>query len=226
MSQELSYIPVRCQLIARSNPPVYPIDGNTEAVPQTWRGQEFCVDAGVFYASNEAIDLGNLAYMECDIFPMPIPNDDVDTNYTNASFSNLPFPTTPPAPLLNVTLESDDITPLITRNAWEEGTAQNARFLFSFVQMQSLDLGGDNQRQFWMVFSGRTTGGKRIVYGGGPLIVFESGVQTIYLPNNLAPVLIPEGTTLYIPDNQQMPFAIPIVVEGILDVEGILVDVS
>lgn len=205
---------------------MYPIDGNTELVPQTWRGEEFAVDAGVFDVNNVAVNLANLAYFECDIFPLPIPNDDVDTNFTTPPFSNQPFPTTPPAPLISVTLEAEEITPLITRQAWLDGQAQNARFLFSFVQMQSLDLGGDSVRRFWMVFSARTTGGARLIYGAGPLEVYESGAQTIYLPNNLAPLVIPEGTTLYIPQNQQMPFAIPIDVIGILDVDGILVDVE
>lgn len=184
------------------------------------------VDVGVFSPGNVSVDLTNLVYMEADVFPLPIPNQATDTNYTYSQYSVLPFPATPPAPLFSVTLDADEIEPTITRAGWVAGDEQNARFIFSFVQTQSLDLGGAPMRRFWLVIHGLTTTGTRIVYGAGPIDIYESGQQAIYLPNNLAPLVIPAATILYVPANQQMPFAIPIDVIGTLDVEGVLVDVS
>lgn len=222
----VSVIPIRCELVTRLNPPAVPVDANTGLVPQAWRGAEVAVDVGVFSPGNVSVDLSNLVYMEADVFPLPVPNQATDTNYTYSQYSVLPFPTTTPAPLFFVTVEADKIEPTITRAGWFSGTEQNVRFVFSFVQTQSLDLGGSPMRRFWLVIHGLTTSGTRIVYGAGPIDIYESGQQAIYLPNNLAPLAVPSDTILYVPANQQMPFSIPIEILGTMDVEGVLVDVS
>ena len=222
----ISAIPVRCALVARLNPPDTPVDGQTGLIPQVWRGADFAIDLGVFDANKVSVDLSNLDYLEFDIFPLPIPNQHTNTNYTYSDWSVLPFPTMPPAPLISVTLTEDEITPTITQAGWRNGTEQNARAIFSFTQTQSLELDAHPMRRFWLVIHGLTSDGRKIVYGGGPIEVYQSGQQTIYLPNQLAPLVVPENTTLYVPANQQMPFSIPIDVIGTLTVEGVLDDVS
>lgn len=221
-----SVIPIRCALVDRSNPPDQPMDASTELIPQGWRGADFVVQLGVFDRAGVSVDMGALVYLECDIFELPIPNDYTDTNYTYGPGTLLPYPSLPPAPIAFVTVEADDIEPTITRAGWTNGTEENVTFSFSAASLSALNLGGRESRRYWMVIHGLTESGTKPVYGAGPVDFYESGAQTVYLQNNLAPITIPNETTLYIPYNQQMPFALPIQVNGILRVDGVLVDVS
>lgn len=218
-------INVRLQLGVVSNPPVPPIDINTGLAPQAWRGASLAVDIGIFDQQGGSVDLSNLDYIEADIFPASILNTTPGTNYSYAAFSNLPFPNLPPAPQLFSTVEADDIEPTISFSEWQAGNVQQARALFTWEQMQSLDLGGKPSAEFLLVVHGLTDAGERIIYGAAQFLVYESGAQGVYLPNNLAPLVVPAGTILYIPPNQQMPYSVPIDIEGVVNVDGILVQV-
>lgn len=221
----VSAIPVQLQLTTRSTPPVAPVDLNTLQVPRIWRGENVDFNVAIFDPAGNAVDLSNLEFLELDIFPILIPPRDVPTNQVYAPYSILPFPSTPPAPLLSVTVPAEDITALVDRADWDAGIAQQAVFSFNWSETGSLNLGGKRNKKFWISVHGLTTDGRKLTYGAGYLDVFENGEQNIYLPNTIAPLDVPEFTILYIEPNQQLVFGETISVEGMIDIEGQMVQV-
>lgn len=228
---EADAIPIRLEVTTRSAPPVAPIDTQTGAQPEIWRGEDVAISVGVFDSDGFPVDLSNLDYLEFDIFPWPIPANRPNTDLAYAPYSMLPFPSMPPAPILRSILVADDdpdvseIKPLITSREWKEGTDQNGVFRFTWIDTNSLNLGGSPAKRFGFVVHG-LAGGRKLTYGGGTLLVFEAGEQGIYLPNLIAPVTVPEFTILYIEPNQQLTFSLPITVEGLIEAEGVLVQVN
>ena len=220
--------PIRLQLGLVSNPPVFPFDINTGLAPQIFRGQDVNFQLGIFGPSGAAVDLSNVAFLEVDIFPLPILNQKPGTNFSFSPFSHQPFPTNPPAPLLSKTVAADDIIDTITVQQWQDGTDQQAEVIFNWIDTQSLDLGGRDMRQFWMVVHALTVDGRRITYGGTRLDVYESGAQGVYLPNAVAPLTVPDGTILLIPPNQQLTFGTTIDVDcgGQVQVDGQLIQLT
>lgn len=220
----ISAIPIRLELTTRSNPPVPPVDINTDETPRIWRGEDFAFQIGIFDARGFCVDLSNLAFLEVDIFPVPTPRSNIYTNQTYSPYSHLPYPTVPPAPLLSVTILANAITPTIDRDAWESGDAQQAEAVFTWIQTQSLNLAGLNFKNFYVVVHGMTQSGTRVTYGGGTLEVWESGAQGIYLPNTIAPLIVPDNTIFLIEENSQLLFSQPITVDGDMIVDGYLVE--
>lgn len=216
-------INIRLQMTRVSNPPVSPLDIETGLAPQAWRGAGLGVDLALFAPNGSAVDLSDLDFLEVDIYPAAVLNIQPGTNFSYNPYSGLPFPNTPPAPQLFFTVDSEDITSDIGMDEWQAGNAQQASVYFSFIQMQSLDLGGQQSKDFWLVVSGKMSSGRRIIYGGTRLTVWESGAQDIYLPNNLPPLLVPDQTIYYIPPNQQVVFSQTIEVDGLIVDEGFLV---
>ncbi len=228
---EADAIPIRLEVSTRSSPPVAPIDVLTGAQPEIWRGEDVAIAVGIFDSNGFPVDLSNLDFLELDIFPWPIPANRPSTNQGYAPFSFLPFPSMPPAPLLRAVLVGDDdpdvteIKALITSRDWKEGTDQNGVFRFPWRDTASLNLGGLPAKRFGFVVHG-LAGTRKLVYGGGTLMVFEAGEQGIYLPNLIAPQEVPAETILYIEPNQQLTFSLPITVEGTIVLEGALVQVA
>lgn len=212
------------ELTTRSNPPVYPVDSDTGQAPAFWRGEDVDFRIGIFDRNGFPVDLSNLDFLEVDIFPLPIPNRQPDTNFEYALYSFLPFPSVPPQPLLTVTIPAVDITALIDRRGWEDGVEENAVGSIGWIDTQSLNLGGAGSKQFGLVVHGLTSTGKKITYGGGPIRVYETGEQGIYLPNSIAPLIVPRGTIFLIGVNSQIPFAAPIVIDGDMIVDGYLIE--
>lgn len=211
---------IRLQLEIASDPPVPPIDLNTGQPPQLWRGATVGFNLGIFDRRTGAcVDLSNVDFLEVAIFPKAILNQLSDTNFNYNPYSASIYPNLPPAPLVFTTIPAADITPIIERQDWVDGITQQANAVFGFVQTSQLELNGAPKADFWLSVAAKV-GGARIVYGGSWLTVYESGIQGIYLPNNLAPIDVPEDTTLYIGPNQQMPFAETINVEGTVVVDG------
>jgi hypothetical protein len=224
MSAE-SAISIRLQLTTRSVPPVPPFDLDTGESPAFWRGENVDFRIGIFNRQGLSVDLSNLAFLQVDIFPNLIPGPQPDTNQGYAPYSIQPYPTTPPAPLLSVTIPAVDITPTITKGGWQEGFEENAVAQFSWADTLSLQLAGQPKQLFSISIHGMTAGGNKLTYGGGPVYVFETGEQGIYLPNDIAPVDVPAYTTLYVQPNQQLLFSETITVEGLIRIEGLLVQV-
>lgn len=220
MSGPFSSIGIRLELSTRSLPPIPPIDALTQETPKFWRGGDISFDVGIFDSAGFPVDLSNLSFLSVSIFPYPRDPRALDTNYSYAAFSILPFPSAPPAPLLFKTVAAADITGLISKEEWRDGLCQNATFEFSDIDTASLDLGGQPQARFVVVVQGLLTDGRSLVYGGGPLTVFESGVQGVYLPDDVAPLIVPYGAILYLRPNTQIPFSEPIQVAGSIISDG------
>ena len=213
------------ELTTRSNPPISPIDINTGLPPRFFRGEDVDFSIGIFDCFGDSVDLSNLSFLELDIFPAQLPAQASPGNLGYAPFSSLPYPSTPPAPLLTVTVAASSITPTITKADWLEGLAAQAVMSLSWIQTASLNLGGETEADFWIVLQGITGIGRRIVYGACLLKVYESGESAIYLPNTTAPLDVPYPTILYVEPNQQLTFSSTISVEGTIEIEGQLVQV-
>lgn len=220
------YIPIRLQLGVISNPPLFPIDINTGLAPQFFKGETVGFELGIFDAKGASVDLTNLSFLEVSIYPMPVQNQLSDTNQRYNFFSVLPFPTAAPAPLIWQTLVAADIKKVIKNDAWKNGTDQQAVAIFPWTDTLSIDLSGEESRQFWLTVTGLTASGRKLVYGQTRLEIHESAAPGIYLPNDIAPLVVPQFTTLYIEPNQQLPFAETINVDGgQIVIEGQLVQV-
>ncbi len=239
----LPAIAIRLELTTRSVPPVPPTDANTGELPAAWRGADLDFEIGIFDPAGFSVDLSNLAYLEVDIFPFPIPALRTNTNQTYAPYSMRPFPTVPPAPLLRYTIPASAITPTITRAGWALGIEQQVTAHFGWRDTLALNLGGQPSAQFGISIHGITKGAdfdpvdfdpedfsigarRKITYGGGAILFFETGEQGIYLPNRLAPAIIPLDTILLIESNEQMTFALPISVDGDLILDGYLIELG
>jgi hypothetical protein len=219
-------IAIRLALTTRSIPPRSPIDSNTGFAPKFWRGEDIEFQVGVFDAQGDPIDLSNLAFLEIDFFPISKAPTQYETNLTYNPFSTIPYPSTPPVPLLTKTLEAEEIQAEMSREQWMNGTAAQAVFTFSPEETASLQLQGANSRKFWMAIHGLTQSGRKLTYIGGDVEVFESGVQGLFLPNLIAPQNVPLKTSFFVQENQQLLYSIPIEVTGDLIVDGYLIEVA
>ena len=220
-------IAIRVAGSIRSNPECPPVDQLTGKVPAFFRGSQLTVDFALFDASGYCVDLSNLDQLEFDLLPWPIEDTDPNTNLSYAAFSNLPFPSVPPAPLLFQTLTAEEIVGMITREGWIDGTAQQGRVSFSWADTASLNLGGESQKPFILTIRGRTSLGAQLVYVVTPIIVYESGTREIYLPNDVPPLTVPEGTIFYVEANTQLLFSETIEVDGgQIQQEGLMVQVE
>jgi hypothetical protein len=220
-----SAITIGLQLTTRSVPPVPLRDIDTGEAPAIWRGEDLDFRIGIFDRNGDSADLSNLAYLQLDIFPLLIPGPQPGTNQGYAPYSTQPYPTTPPAPLLSRTLTANEITATISKAGWESGDDANGILSFGWVDTLSLELAGLPSKPFSLVVHGLTTTGRKLTFGGGPINVFETGEQNLYLPNTIAPLDVPKATILYIQPNQQLTFSETISVEGQIEVEGILIQV-
>lgn len=213
-------VTIRLQLGLASNPPAFPVDLNTGQAPACWRGGTLIVDVAVFDAAGAPVDLSDLVFLEFDIFPVPGNNQTPGSGFNYNPYSVSPYPNLPPAPLLFQSVAQDDIDSDVSLDEFRAGNARQAQAVFDWVQTMQLELDGRASRLFWLVIHGQTSANRRPVYGGAPLLVYASGATGIYMPNNLAPILVPEETILYVGPNQQMPFSLPITVDGQVVVDG------
>lgn len=220
----LAKIPIRLQLSAVSNPPSLPVDVNTGLPPQIWRSADVAFQIGIFDAAGVAVNLGNVDFLEVDIFPMSILNIKDPTNFNYNQWSVSPYPNLSPAPLLFSTVEKADITATVSKQVWQNGTGQQAIAAFTWNQTAQLELNGASFADFWLVVSG-LIGTNKFPYGGTRLRVYESGSSGIYIPNAAAPLVVPEDTIFYIGPNTQIPFTLPITVDGTIVADGQLVQV-
>lgn len=211
--------PIRLQIDAASNPTASPIDLNTGKAPRLWRGRDVAIELGIFL-NGTPVDLSNVEWLEVSLYPASIANRAEDSNFSYDPVTNVPFPTTPPAPLFFESIPSTEITPVVSPDDWAAGVAAQATAEFSRVQTGSLDLGGAASAPFVLVVRGLTAEGKNLVYGVANLTVYETGSQGVYLPNSSAPLDVPDGTIFYVPPNAQIPFSLPITIEGSVVVDG------
>lgn len=147
----VAQIPIQCQLSIISDPPVAPIDVNTEKAPKFWRGQDIAIAVGIFDADNVAIDLSNLTSLQ------------------------LTFRTSPTAPyyLATKVVEAADIIPTIPYAGWLAGVDWQAMFFLSAGETD-FSLDGGESAQVWMDIRGFTED-STLVYGAGYVTVFNPG---------------------------------------------------
>lgn len=196
----------------------------------------------IFDPYGTAVDLSNLDFLQVSIFPYPLPPLAIPTNKTYAAYSYLPYPSTPAAPLISQTIPKGDIAPWISRQDWNEQLGQQVEVVFPAIDTASLNLGGQKAKRFLIVVQGITLAKdfgpdynaadflvgqlRKLTYSGGIVEVWESGAVSFYLPNSVAPLRVPRGTVFLIPENNQLPFATGIEVDGELLIDGALIDVG
>lgn len=196
--------PINLEITMFSDPPVGATDLLTGMEPQLFRSNSVTFNLGIFDRYQQSLDLSNLAFLEIDIFEDPpidgcaIPGQE---------------------PLQFVTVDASEITASIARADWLAGLASQASITFPF-ELTNFDLCGRSSRVFWLLVHGITTGGRKIIYAGVPITVYESLEDGLYLPDNLAPLDIPLNTILWIKPNQQLVYSTPVTIEGILQLDG------
>lgn len=143
-------MPIRLQASMISAPPVPPIDANTGLTIKFWRSQGISVQVGIFDNMGQAVDLSNLEYIQLIL---------------QESQSSL-------VPTVTKTVYAGSIIPVISWDEWEAGTAQQAIFTLSDAETD-LSLNGAQEANYWIVLTGRTTGGANIVYTAGAVVVYN-----------------------------------------------------
>lgn len=167
MPTTYSQIPIRCRLSIISNPPAYPIDDNTGEAPRFWRGQDVEVQVGIFNSVNIPIDLSNVSELQLTI------RESSTSPYAYAS-----------------TL-SGTIIPVISYSSWSAGTAQQASFDLT-AALTDLPLEGQQSMELWMQIVGYTSTGTQLVYGAGPITVYNPGA---YSPPSLPGVVAEQSVS-------------------------------
>jgi hypothetical protein len=175
---------IRAQLSILSNPPVNPIDANTGLAPQFWRAAGIQIDVGVFDGNDNGINLGNLQWLQLAIYPSQ----------------------TALVPWVTQTIAGSDINSPILFSDWQNDLNQNASFILSPAQTD-LGLLAEESRQFWMTISGITQAGVSIVYGAGPITIYNPGYTlpppaSLGIINQDSQVISSPGTTTVYPNAQ------------------------
>jgi hypothetical protein len=176
------------------------IDENTGEPVEFYSLNDVAFDIGVFDKNGFPLNLGNLAFLSCDLLNDP---DACDIQATS-------------------TLAADDINALITSQNWEADLDQNATISFGQAQLGNLSFLDDAgleykpSKWFWMVIHGITAAGEDIAYGAGWVRIFNVGVKTLNLPLYPPPTVIPFGTTYTIPAGVVITVTQPIQIFGAL----------
>lgn len=184
----LSAIPVQLQVTTLSNPPVPPIDLNTGEWPCIWRGSDTVFNTGIFDSNGVSVDLSNLASLTLSILPyvdvknyLGFPQSACLSNVIDGDLYvpglNWPsYPTSYPA-LVTVTVDAEDLETAITFQQWQAALVENSAFLVAASDTATIDLQGQPFKRFTLAVSGTLTeGGSRIIYGSGPIMIYESGI--------------------------------------------------
>ena len=184
----LSAIPIQLAVTTRSNPPVPPMDLNTGEWPCMWKGGDTVFNTGIFDAAGFSVDLSNLASLTLKILPYVDPKNYL--GYVQGQcLSNIidgdlyvPGPNWPayaqqyPA-LVTKTILAVNLVKSLTSEQWLAGLTQNAGFLVSASDTDSFNLQGQPSIRFTLAIIGTlSVGGSRIIYGSGPIIIYESGI--------------------------------------------------
>lgn len=208
----INAIPIRLELTIRSNPPVPPLDANTGAMPQFWRGSDTAMAFAVFDASGVAVDLSNFIFLEADLSDSP------------SSYCPI---------LVSETIGAADIEPTVTLEAWRNGTSQQGIFIFPAADTASLCVTTQPfGRNFWLAIHGVTSQGNNVAIAGGWARVFPGVVQEINLPPNSSIPLDPTDEFSIVPANLNYAvgcsntnfYTSPLHVDGLLEVCGVLIE--
>jgi hypothetical protein len=147
-------VPVRLQVALVSNPPVAPLDQNTNLPPKFWRASAASVAIGIFDSMGNSVDLSNLTNLQLAI---------------QQSSDSL-------VPLVSKTILAADIIPTISAEGWADGAEQQATFVLSAGDLD-LGLGGQPNATFWMALTGLTASGAIVVYVAGDIEIYNPGFE-------------------------------------------------
>lgn len=153
----ITAIPIRLELSTVSNPPVYPFDVNTGRTPRCWRAQSLAIAVGIFDENDVCVSIDNLDYLQFILKTGPNAEDPI---------------------VFSQTLANDAIIPSISRLSWENGANQQAIFELPKANTDQ-SLQGQQQADFWLVVQGQDTDGVDIIYGAGPLTIYNSGAPSV-----------------------------------------------
>lgn len=135
-----------------SQPPVEPVDANTNQPIRFWRGNGISVAVGIFDSDGVAVDLSNLLYLQMVLKKTPLS----------------------PAVLATVVVEAADIIPTVSRAEFLAGENQQATFVFTAAQTDQ-GLEGGTEAPFWLALQGKTSGGVPITYAAGYITIYNPG---------------------------------------------------
>jgi hypothetical protein len=146
--------PILLQVSLLSDPPVTPININTNGAPKFWRASSVGIAIGIFDASGNPVDLSNLA-----------PDGELQLFLFKSSNALVP--------LVSKTIAGADLYPLITREGWEDGTQKNCTFVLSPGDTDQ-GLNGAASADFWLVLNGITEDGSTILYAAGTCTIYNA----------------------------------------------------
>ncbi len=183
-----SAIPIQLAVTTRSTPPVPPMDLNTGEWPSMWKGGDAVFNTGIFGPNGFSVDLSNLASLTLKILPYVDPKNYLGyvqgqclSNIIDGDLYvpgiNWPAYTQQYPALVTKTVLAEDLVTSLTWAQWAAGLTQNASFLVEASDTDSLNLQGQPCLRFTLAIVGTLQeGGSRIIYGSGPIIIYESGI--------------------------------------------------
>jgi len=145
----VSYITSRVRLRCDGERFSSAIDAATGNIPAHWRGTNLRVEIGAFYAG-QLVDVGLYDAVTVEVRAASRTGD-VLMSKTTGNLNN------------NLTVEE-----------WDAGTAQHAVLEFLAAET-SLNLGGQTQKEFWIVVSALGNGGEQVTLGAGKFVQHEDG---------------------------------------------------
>ncbi|MDR1255766.1 MAG: hypothetical protein LBJ94_02485 [Puniceicoccales bacterium] len=137
-----------------------PMDVLRGGIPQYWRGNDLCIELGIF-AGSDVVDVSNFSSVALAVRAL---NNDGEA----------PSPSTP----VLLAGQSTDLDDSVTEESWESGTAQHA--LFTFPAEATGLLPGDYWLSIWAETSDTTP--KILTLGAGLIHVLENGGGGAIIP--------------------------------------------
>lgn len=147
-----SYLSERVRLLFKMNSVANTRDDLTEQEVDLWRQTDWRFEVG-FAFGDELVDV---------------------SVYESAKIEIMPADDKTGAALAEKSITADDFTAGITLEEWQSGAGQHAVFKLGHAET-AFDLGGDDDKTFYLVCSLRTTTGEWIVAGYATVRVYEPG---------------------------------------------------
>lgn len=178
MSHEIGAGRIRLKVVKERKTPA--VDVLTSASPKIWRGNDLSVEVGIFeYGHLGLID--NIDQITVTVRP--------NTNRLGSI-------------LMQKTVSYADLNRTLTEAQWDAKVLAHATVNFTKDETR-LDLGGANEKAFWLVIHGLTTSvpAKEVTFGHTVLTVVEDGSGSAENTPVVGANLIPAGATYDIDGN-------------------------
>lgn len=139
--------------------------------PEMWRGNDVQFELGFFF-DDEPLDATDYSSLTLIV---------KEQENRNA-----------PYPLMKGVVSSASITPVFTKEEWDNGDKQHCVISFTGAETR-LDLKGSNERTFWLAIIARTTSGQRITLGSTLLKLISDGDDDTGDAPPIGASIIPNG---------------------------------